>query len=92
MWPGPVVPFLLRKLSVGELDAYVEHHGGTLQARWQCQADFYVGLRALRERQDAVFKERMARSAASPRNHPTTYLESEQFLARWEVQRGLVLG
>jgi hypothetical protein len=84
-WPGAIVPFLLGKIDVGELDgAAVNTPSDVLRARWQCQADFAAAVRAVREGDRDGFRSRMASSAASPYGE----LENEFHLARWEVENG----
>jgi tetratricopeptide (TPR) repeat protein len=84
-WPGAIVPFLLGKISGQELDqAASQTPVDVLQVRQQCQADFHVGVRALREGKEMAFRERMVRCAASQYGE----LENEFCLARWEVAHG----
>jgi hypothetical protein len=84
-WPGALVPFLLGEIGTRELDqAAANSPSNVLRARWQCQADFVAGVRALRESNQPVFRDRMAKSAASPHGE----LEHEFCLARWEVANG----
>jgi hypothetical protein len=84
-WPGALVPFLLGEIGTSELDqAAADTPSDVLRARWQCQADFVAGVRALRENDQPEFRDRMAKSAASPHGE----LEHEFCLARWEVARG----
>jgi hypothetical protein len=82
-WPGPVVPFLLGKLDSAGLDRLAQS-SPPLAFRQQCQADFYVALRALREGDTATFATRMTRAASDK----SAYLETEYYLARWEVENG----
>lgn len=85
-WPGPIVPFLLEQHNAAELDWQVSVstvRNQTLLDRWQCQADFYIALRALREGDRGLFTGRMIRCAQSPYG----LLEPEYYLALWEVQR-----
>jgi hypothetical protein len=82
-WPGPIVPFLLGKLDASVLDRHAVL-SDALAARWRCQADFWVAVRALREGNGTACRERMARCAAGPAG----LLESEYHLAGWEVRRG----
>jgi len=82
-WPGVIVPFLLGKVGVSGVQQQVMSAGHEiLRGRWQCQADFYIGLRALREEDRAGFEAGMTRCAGSFYG----LLEHEYCLARWEVQ------
>jgi tetratricopeptide (TPR) repeat protein len=84
-WPGALVPFLLGTVGEEELDqAAANSPSDVLRSRQQCQADFVAGVRAMREGNQAVFRDRMARCAASPHGA----LEHEFCLARWEVANG----
>jgi hypothetical protein len=84
-WPGALVPFLLGKIGREELDrAAANRPSEVLRDRWKCQADFVAGVRALRESDWPVFRERMESSASSPHGE----LEHEFCLARWEVASG----
>jgi lipoprotein NlpI len=84
-WPGAIVPFLLGKIGVEELETKVKLAvKEILIARWQCQADFYIALRALREGDWAAFQSRMTRCAENPYG----YHEHEHYLALWEAERG----
>ena len=77
-----IVPFLLGRIHTGELDQEAQRPASDiLRARFQCQADFYVALRSLREGHTGAFRERMKRCAESSNGA----LEHEFFLARWEV-------
>ena len=68
-----------------QLQQCVDHAGNdTLKERWQCAADFYVGLGALRKGDVPTFLVSMRRCAASKRGE----LEHEYYLARWELDRG----
>jgi hypothetical protein len=81
-WPGALVPFLLGEIGIEELDkAAADSASDVLRARWKCQADFFAGVRALRENDGALFRSRMTASASSPYGE----LENEFCLARWEV-------
>jgi hypothetical protein len=84
-WPGALVPFLLGGISDEDLDqAAANSPSDILRARQQCQADFAAGIRALRESNHAVFRDRMSRSACNPHG----VLEHEFCLARWEIANG----
>jgi lipoprotein NlpI len=84
-WPGAIVPFLLGKIGIAELEKRVQMAiNENLLERWQCQADFYIAVRALREGDWATFQSKMTRCSESPYG----YLEHEHYLARWEVERG----
>jgi lipoprotein NlpI len=84
-WPGAIVPFLLGKISASELEKTVKVAANDiLISRWQCQADFYIALRALREGDRATFQSRMIRCSENSYG----YLEHEHYLARWETERG----
>jgi hypothetical protein len=84
-WPGAIVPFLLEQI---EIEDFERAAGNTtserLKERRQCQADFYIALRALREKNDEVFQLAMIRCANSQRGA----LEQEYYLALWELERG----
>ena len=83
-WPGAIVPFLLGEVETADLTGAAGRAGNDiLQQRWECQAHFYVALRATCEGDPATFRARMAKSAASRRGE----LEHEWYLARWEVER-----
>lgn len=83
-WPGPIVPFLLGKIDQAELLDQTQHaRHATLVGRWQCQAHFYIAVRARHNDDDDLFKLHMTRCAESPYGR----LEHESYLARWEVQR-----
>ncbi len=84
-WPGAIVPFLLGHTDGAHLArAAASTSQPILQSRWQCQADFYLGLQALREGQRPQYQEAMRRAAASEWGK----LEVEWRLALWEVERG----
>jgi tetratricopeptide (TPR) repeat protein len=84
-WPGPIVPYLLGKIDTGALEEAARATDvDILRVRHQCQADFHVAVRALREGYWEAFQERMIRCAGSSRG----LLEHEYYLARWEVQHG----
>jgi hypothetical protein len=78
------VPYLLGKTDSADLDA-AAMYSSKLQARWQCKADFYVALRALREGDRAKFKVRLLGAGMA---EGAAWLEDEFFLARWEIGRG----
>lgn len=82
-WPGPLVPFLLGKIERAELEQkFKSGKSETLIGRWQCQADFYIGLRELREGKSTEFQLAMKRCAESRFGLSA----SEYYLARWEVR------
>jgi len=84
-WPGPIVHLLLGNIDASALDGQAARaRHPHLLARWQCQADFYVALRALRDGDLTTFRARMAHAAASSYG----YLEDEYYLGRWEVENG----
>jgi hypothetical protein len=84
-WPGALVPFLLGEIGTEELDhAAAKSASDVLRSRWQCQADFVAGIRAMRENRQSAFRDRMTKSASSPHGE----LEHEFCLARWEVASG----
>ncbi len=84
-WPGALVPFLVGAMGVGELDeAASRTSSDVLRARWQCQADFAIAVRALLESDTGGFRSRMSRSAVCPHGE----LEREFYQARWEVEHG----
>ena len=84
-WPGVIVPFLLGKARVDEIETVLENiQNKSLEARWRCQADFYIGLKALIDGDKDAFQTRMHLSSESKFG----YLEHEYYLARWELERG----
>jgi hypothetical protein len=84
-WPGALVPFLLGEIGTEELDqAAANSPSDVLRSRWQCQANFVAGIRAWRESNQRMFRDRMAKSAASFHGE----LEHEFCLAQWEVASG----
>ena len=81
-WPGAIVPFLLGRIDTDEfLNVAHSTSSEVLRARWQCQADFYIGLRAIRGGQFSKSKDAFRRCS----NNPYGCYEAEYFLARWEV-------
>lgn len=80
VWPGPIVPFLLGKIDVLRFEQEARTVPA-LQARWQCQADFFIGLRALQAGDNQLFAEYMTRCVV----HPEGLLEHEYYFARWEI-------
>lgn len=83
-WPGSIVPFLLGKIDTEELEKRIKVISNEiLLGRWQCQADFYVAVRALREGDWKNFQTKMTNSSENPYG----YLQNEHYLARWEVER-----
>src|SRR6185295_10922066 len=59
-WPGAVVPFLLGECSLEVITrGWRSAQQPVLEARWKCQADFYAGLRGLREGDEAMFRRSM---------------------------------
>jgi lipoprotein NlpI len=84
-WPGMIVPFLLGKIDAIALSQSVKAaRNTTLEGRWQCQADFYVALQALRLDDWEGFRMGMKQCAESSYG----LLEQEYYLARWETKRG----
>lgn len=84
-WPGALVPFLLGEIGAEALDrAAAGARSDIMRSRHQCQADFVAAVRARREENQAAFRDRMKRCAASPYG----VLEHEFLLARWEVANG----
>ncbi len=84
-WPGAIVPFLLAKIEMDGLESAAKvTNSEIVRARHQCQADFYIALRALREGNRITFESFMASCAKNVHG----LLEHEHYLARWEVQRG----
>lgn len=85
-WPGPIVPFLLGKMApeefVREATAVSDDVNDILRVRHQCQADFYVALRALLDDDRDAYAAGMLRCTQSGRKA----LEYEYYLAHWEVQ------
>ncbi len=81
-WPGPIAPFLLRRIDVTELEQRASAVPNFAGCR-QCQADFYIALQAFREGDRPLFATRMNRCAKNQYGR----LECEHYLARWEVQR-----
>lgn len=85
VWPGAIVPFLLGETGVEDLEQAVNtSRSEVLQERWQCQADFYIALRALCEGKRSEFEAAMTRCASSRRGE----LEQEYSLALWELDQG----
>lgn len=83
-WPGPIVPFLLGHVdSTRLLKSAQDPSSDILRTRQQCAADFYLGLRALRQDNWPEFQTRMQSCASSTHGE----LEHEYYLARWEVAR-----
>ena len=81
-WPGPIVPFLLGKTDVEVLQQNAQATpSDILRSRWQCQADFYIALHALREGDRDLFRVYMKRCAENPYG----YHETEYYLAHWEL-------
>jgi tetratricopeptide (TPR) repeat protein len=86
-WPGAITPFILGKLKSAELRTWVSvaaKDNDILRARFQCQADFYLSLDALRKGDIAGFKAAMVHCAGSRYGE----LEDEYYLALWEVEHG----
>ncbi len=84
-WPGALVPFLLGEIGNDEVEhAAANARSDVLRARWKCQAHFVAGVRALREADWTVFRDRMESSALCPHGA----LEHEFCLANWEVASG----
>jgi hypothetical protein len=86
-WPGAIVPFLLGEIDTEILQEQVNRTAGnsdTLRARYQCQADFYQALGALRQQDWAGFQIFMKRCSDNPVGG---LLEDEYYLALWEVKR-----
>jgi lipoprotein NlpI len=86
-WPAPVVPFLLGKTSMidFEKEAAKASHP-TLIARRQCQANFYMAVRALMADDLASFRNHMTLAARGPEG----LYEAEYFLARWEIENNFL--
>jgi tetratricopeptide (TPR) repeat protein len=79
-WPGAIVPFLLGKIEAAQLE-HAASVSTALIPRHRCQADFYIGLGALRTGDRAGFSQRMQRAVSwdgMPR-------KDEHYLAKWEV-------
>jgi hypothetical protein len=85
-WPGAIVPFLLGDFDQTQLQGAVDDaRNDILKQRWQCAADFYVGLHAAHEGDESTFQDSMRRCAASQHGE----LEHGFYLARWEVDRAV---
>jgi tetratricopeptide (TPR) repeat protein len=81
-WPGAIVPFLLGKIDETEVEKQLQlAEVEPLRSRWQCQADFFIALRALREGSVMKFETYMRRCAENTHG----FSEPEHYLARWEV-------
>lgn len=82
-WPGPIAPYLLGEIDTAELEEQARlTQSERLAERWQCQADFYVALRALRDGDQSTVRDKMLRCA----RRPYIFLEYEHYIAHWEVQ------
>lgn len=84
-WPGAIVPFLLGKIPSDEFMDVVTHSTAQpiLAVRHRCQADFYRGVRGLEDGDRGEFENGMWSCAASTYG----FLESEFYLAVWEVEQ-----
>ncbi len=83
-WPGDVAPFLLGKIDSQELLRDVQaRKSERLKGRFQCQADFFIGLRAYIKNDKAAFAQAMLRCSENPNGD----LHHEFYLAHWEVER-----
>jgi lipoprotein NlpI len=84
IWPGPIVPYLLGKLSQETLQAILEvaAKAPVLRERFQCQATFYHGVRGLNEGKQEIFQQAMRACMESSYG----YFEFEYYLASWEVE------
>jgi hypothetical protein len=81
-FPGQIVPMLLGRVDPADVEQAASRHDG-MKRRSMCQADFYIGLHALRtgdEQRRAFHMRRSCSWDALPR-------EDEHFLAKWEVAR-----
>jgi tetratricopeptide (TPR) repeat protein len=79
-WPGPIAPLLLGKLDASAVEQAATRHP-PMAPRRMCQADFYIGVRALRDGDRAEFQRRMTRAVTwneLPR-------ELERYFALWEI-------
>jgi lipoprotein NlpI len=81
-WPGPVAEFLLGRVDDGELRQRVASVP-ILRERELCQAEFYIGVRALEVGDSAAAKKAFG---AAARLHPAK-LEHEYYLATHEFNR-----
>src|SRR5262249_37262544 len=82
VWPGPIAKFLLAKISAEEL------RGGVadvpiLHERQLCQAEFYIGVRALEDENTAAAE----RAFQAPAKLHVAKLENEYYLAAHELGR-----
>lgn len=96
-WPEPVMRFLLGRSTVKEFEqttylpakrwtAIVEPILADERMSRQCQADFYIALRALREGDEDTFVARMTKSAMNEDGR--RFRVPEWHLANWELERG----
>ncbi len=85
-WPGAIVPYLLGSLPTDQFRnaAALPTASTPLSERRRCQANFYIGVRALVETENAEFQQGMRACAASLNG----FLEHEYYLATWEVDQG----
>ena len=82
-WPGAIVPFLLgQEDSAWLLDQARKTDAETLARRHECQAHFAIAVDALRSDNRDLFATSMTACACNPKG----YLETEHYLARWEMQ------
>lgn len=83
-WPGSIAPFLLGKIDTQELLSNIKaSKSDILRARFQCQADFFIGLRAYIKSDKRTFQEAMIRCSENYYGD----LHHEYYLAHWEVKR-----
>ena len=79
------MPYLLGVIDDEQLETSLSvTTNEILSDRWRCQADFYIALRALRERNRSLFQGRLKSCADSRQG----LLEYEYHLASWEVRQG----
>lgn len=79
--PTLLVKYLLEMVDEKE---FMDNMVSMRRDRGQCMADFFIGLRGLREGNRDVFKERMIRCA----ENAAASGQAEYHLAKWEVGNG----
>ncbi len=87
-WPGPIAQYLLKNLSEEELiQAATCNESKILEDRQLCQANFYIGAKALANGDKKRFKESMLESV---RTGKRSRIELEYYLAKYELERASV--
>jgi tetratricopeptide (TPR) repeat protein len=81
-WPGPVAKFLLGTLDERRLRERIDDVP-ILRERELCQAEFYIGVRALQLRENVAAKSAFRRAAQLD----AAKLENEYYLAKHESKR-----